>query len=92
MDKLRKMFGSKSSRNGSYSVGLVVIVIAIAIVINLVAGQLPENLRNIDISSNNLYEISDVSEEMLDDLDKEVMLTVIAEQDTVDTRIKTFVK
>ena len=37
---------------------IAVIVIAIAIVINLVAGQLPEKVRNIDISSNNLYDIS----------------------------------
>ena len=53
MEKIKKMFSSKSSRNGTYSVGLAVIVIAIAIVINLVAGQLPEKVRNIDISSNN---------------------------------------
>ena len=52
MEKIKKMFSSKSSRNGTYSVGLAVIVIAIAIVINLVAGQLPEKVRNIDISSN----------------------------------------
>ena len=61
MEKIKKMFSSKSSRNGTYSVGLAVIVIAIAIVINLVAGQLPEKVRNIDISSNNLYDISSVS-------------------------------
>lgn len=86
------MFASKSSRNGTYSVGLAVIVIAIAIVINLVAGQLPENVRNVDISSNNLYDISSVSTKMLNKLDKKVELKVIAEQDSVDTRIKTFVK
>ena len=78
--------------NGTYSVGLAVIVIAIAIVINLVAGQLPEKVRNIDISSNNLYDISSVSTKMLKKLDKKVDLKVIAEQDSVDTRIKTFVK
>ncbi len=92
MEKIKKMFASKSSRNGTYSVGLVVIVIAIAIVINLVAGQLPESVRNIDISSNNLYDISSVSTKMLDKLDKKVELKVIAEQDSIDTRIKTFVK
>lgn len=92
MEKIKKMFASKSSRNGTYSVGLAVIVIAIAIVINLVAGQLPESVRNIDISSNNLYDISSVSTKMLDKLDKKVELKVIAEQDSVDTRIKTFVK
>ena len=71
---------------------IAVIVIAIAIVINLVAGQLPEKVRNIDISSNNLYDISSVSTKMLKKLDKKVDLKVIAEQDSVDTRIKTFVK
>ena len=92
MEKIKKMFSSKSSRNGTYSVGLAMIVIAIAIVINLVAGQLPEKVRNIDISSNNLYDISSVSTKMLKKLDKKVDLKVIAEQDSVDTRIKTFVK
>ena len=70
MEKIKKMFSSKSSRNGTYSVGLAMIVIAIAIVINLVAGQLPEKVRNIDISSNNLYDISSVSTKMLKKLDK----------------------
>lgn len=92
MENIKKMFKSVSSRHGSYSVGLAVIVIAIAIVINLVAGQLPENIRNIDISDNRLYEITDVSKEMLGGLEKEIKLTVIAELDSVDTRIETFVK
>ena len=78
MEKIKKMFSSKSSRNGTYSVGLAVIVIAIAIVINLVAGQLPEKVRNIDISSNNLYDISSVSTKMLKKLDKKVDLKVIS--------------
>ena len=92
MEKLKKMFRSASFRNGTYSVGLVVIVVAIAIVVNLVAGQLPEGVRNIDISDNRLYDISDVSKEMLKDLDKDVKMTVIAQQDSVDERIETFVK
>lgn len=92
MEKIKKMFKSVSSKHGSYSVGLAAIVVAIAIVVNLVAGQLPENIRNIDISDNRLYEITDVSKDMLGKLDKKVKLTVIAELDSVDTRIETFVK
>lgn len=92
MEKIKKMFSSKSSRNGTYSVGLAVSWLQSPIVVNLVAGQLPEKVRNIDISSNNLYDISSVSTKMLKKLDKKVDLKVIAEQDSVDTRIKTFVK
>ena len=86
MEKIKKMFSSKSSRNGTYSVGLAVIVIAIAIVINLVAGQLPEKVRNIDISSNNLYDISSVSTKMLKKLDKKVNNGVV--KSTVEGTVK----
>ena len=51
MEKIKKMFSSKSSRNGTYSVGFAVIVIAIAIVINLVAGQLPEKVKSVDLTT-----------------------------------------
>ena len=62
MEKIKKMFSSKSSRNGTYSVGLAVIVIAIAIVINLVAGQLPENVRNIgDNAFSGCYSLEKVT-------------------------------
>ena len=77
-------------RNGSYSVGLIVLVIAIAVIINMIAGQLPENIRNIDISDNRIYEISDTSREILKDLDQEVTFTVYAEKSSTDDMIKTF--
>lgn len=92
MERIRKMWGSASSRYGTYSLSLAAIVIAIAVVVNLVASQLPEKWKNIDISDNRLYEISDVSRDMLEKLDQKVTLNVIAELDSVDDRIETFVK
>jgi ABC-2 type transport system permease protein len=69
---------------------MIAVVIAIVVVLNLIAGQLPENIRNIDISDNKIYEISDVSKDMLADLDKDVTFTVFAEKKSTDERIKTF--
>ena len=63
MEKIKKMFSSKSSRNGTYSVGLAVIVIAIAIVINLVAGQLPEKVKSVDLTTQNLQRVHKNAEE-----------------------------
>ena len=54
MEKIKKMFKSVSSKNGTYSVGLTVLVLVIAVLVNLVAGQLPESMRNIDISDNGI--------------------------------------
>lgn len=91
MNKIKKLFQTSESRHGSYSVGVTAIVIAIIIVINLIVGQLPENIRNIDISSNNLYEISSVTTDLLDTLDHKITFTVLANKDDTDERIQTFI-
>ena len=96
MEKMKKktgkfgnMFLTSGTRNGSYSVGLTVIVIAIIIVLNLVIGQLPESMRNIDVSSTKIYEISDTTTELLDGLEEDVDMTVLAIRDDTDDRITT---
>ena len=97
MEKMKKktgkfgnMFRTSGTRNGSYSVGLTVVVIAIVIVLNFVIGQLPESLRNLDVSSTRIYEISDTTTDLLDSLDEDVDMTVLAVRDDTDDRITTF--
>ena len=97
MEKMKKktgkfgnMFRTSGTRNGSYSVGLTVVVIAIVIVLNFVIGQLPESLRNLDVSSTRIYEISDTTTNLLDSLDEDVDMTVLAVRDDTDDRITTF--
>lgn len=92
LEKIKKIFRSTTSRNGSYSVGMIVLVIGIAVVVNMIAGQIPESYRNIDVSDNKIYEIMDTSREMLKSLDKEIKFTVFAEKDSTDERIQTFLK
>ena len=41
LEKIKKIFRSTTSRNGSYSVGMIVLVIGIAVVVNMIAGQIP---------------------------------------------------
>ncbi|MDD3403903.1 MAG: GldG family protein [Hespellia sp.] len=91
MNKIKKLFQTSESKHGSYSVGVTAIVIAIIVVINLIVGQLPENIRNIDISSNNLYDISTVTTDLLDTLEHKITLTVLANKEDTDDRIKTFI-
>lgn len=92
MKKIKEMFQSAQSRYGSYSTLLTVIVIAIVIVINMVAGQFPDTWKNIDLSSNHLYEITDQSKALLKSLDKEVEIHILADKDSVDERIKLFIE
>lgn len=86
------MFKSPQSRYGTYSIIMTAVVIAIVILVNMIAGQLPDRVKNIDLSGNALYEITKTSKELLKDLDKEVQFHVLAEKSSVDERIQTFVE
>ncbi len=97
MEKIKKttgrlsgLFHSSGTRHGGYSVGMTVVVIAIVIVFNLVVGQIPEAYRNLDVSSTKIYEISDTTAELLDGLEEDVTMTVLAVRDETDERITTF--
>ncbi len=90
MDRIKKIFSSTASKQGSYSVGMIALAIGIVIVINMIVGQLPENIRSIDISDDRIYEISDTSKDILAELDKEITFTVYAEKSSTDEMVKTF--
>lgn len=90
MEKIKELFQTTKMKQGSYSVGLTAIVLAIVVVANLVVGQLPENLRNIDVSDTHLYEITETSRSLLESLEDDVTFTVLAEKESTDERITTF--
>ncbi len=91
MNTIKQSFMSKTTKQGSYSIGITGMVIAIILVINLIAGQLPESIRQIDISTNKIYEITDTTVNILAALDKDITLTVLADKETTDARIKNFI-
>ena len=87
---LKNIFRTSGTKHGAYSVGLTVLVTAVVIVFNLVVGQIPEAYRNLDVSSTKIYDISDTTTELLDSLDNEVDMKVLAVKDDTDERITTF--
>lgn len=92
LEKIKNSFKKAASKNGSYSVGMIALVIAIVVVVNLIAGQLPENVKSVDVSDKKIYQISNTSKKILKKLDSEVTFTVYAQKKSTDDRIKTFLK
>lgn len=82
----------RKMRKGGVSIALTVVVLVAVIALNVLAGKLPEEVRKLDVSDNDLYSITDTSKKMLKDLDKEVKLTVLAKKKDTDERIKTFIQ
>ena len=91
MDKIKKLFQCNDSKRGSYTLAMTSIVIAIVIVFNMIVNLVPENMRQIDISSTNIYEISSKSEKIIKNVDDDVTFYVLAQKDSTDKRIKTFI-
>ena len=57
----------------------------------MIVNLVPENMRQIDISSTNIYEISSKSEKIIKNVDDDVTFYVLAQKDSTDKRIKTFI-
>lgn len=89
---IRNSFQGAAVKNGAFSITAIVVVIIIAVVANLLFDALPSKVRQMDISDNKIYEISDSSKKLLKNLDEDITITVIAESDTVDVRLETFLE
>lgn len=72
-------WSSKNIRKGSYSLGISVVVLAIAVVFNLVVGKLPAQYRNVDLSQTKLSAIGDTTKELVSALDQDVTIYQIVE-------------
>lgn len=85
-ERMRKMFGKRFFA-GSYSVFAAAVVIAIAVVVNLMAAALPADKTEIDLTSQAIFTLSDQTKRIVSGLDQDVTLYLLAqsggEDDTV---------
>lgn len=86
-----KISSAMQLKNGSFSLAVTAIVLAIIVVINLIIGQLPSKLLNLDLSETGIFSVSDTSKDLLKDLNKDVTVEVVAETGSVDSRIEKFI-
>lgn len=91
-EKIRKAFHASSFRYGTFSIIVTAVVIAIIVGINLVVGQLPTELLNIDISEQKLFSIGDTTKELVGALDEDVSIYLIATSDFSDETINQMLK
>ena len=91
----KKLIGTISKRhikNGSYTMVMSVIFIAVVIVINMIVSTIPSKYSEIDISSQKLYSIGDETKKMLKDLEKDVTIYQIAQSGSEDENIANLLK
>ncbi|MCC8152637.1 MAG: Gldg family protein [Lachnospiraceae bacterium] len=85
VQKHRWSVSSKKIRRGVFNSTFVVIGAAIVVVVNVLAAQLPEGVKNVDATNQKLYTLTEDTCTFLDDLDQDVTIYVLEAEDSADT-------
>lgn len=83
---------TRKLKKGGYTAILSVIVIAAVVILNMIVGRLPEKVRQWDMSSTQIYTLGGTTRDLLAALDKDITIYVVANPESVDKRITSFVK
>ena len=87
IQKSRYVVSKKTFSLGAYSSVMIVIVLALAVIVNLGAGQLPEDAVNYDVTSQRLYSITDDTREVLNGLDDDITIHVLVAESDQDATV-----
>ena len=85
-------FKTRSTKVGGYSVFATGIVLAIAIVINLLVNTLPSNIIQLDATNNELFTISEQTEQLLDTLETDITIYWIVQSGAEDATLETLLQ
>lgn len=78
----RKTFGF-----GAYSGGMIAVMAAIVVFVNLMAGQIPDSVRSIDVTQSGLYSISDTTARLVEGLQDDVTIYVLSSESSEDRTV-----
>lgn len=86
-EKMPKIMNKKSLKNGSYSMAISVLVIAIIVIVNLVVNNIPTTYTKFDLSDTKLFTISDETKNELTNLKEDITIYLIAQEGSEDSTI-----
>ncbi len=88
----KKLFNSRSLKYGSNSIILTAVVVAIAVIINVLVVTMPDKLGmaplKLDLTSNKLYSVGDTTKDILKSLQKDVTIYGMFDDGAVDKDYK----
>lgn len=79
-------------QHGSYSLAMTAIVLAAAVVLNLIVGELPSQYTKIDVSSSKLSVLTDQTKELLAGLSDDITIYYLTSDASMDTNISLLLK
>lgn len=87
---LKETAGHHASRRGAFSAGITALVVVAVLVFNLIVAQIPQEYTQYDMTNSGIYDITQTSVDYLAGLQEDVEIHVLANEDSVDSRIVRF--
>lgn len=79
-------------KNGAYHSGYLVTAAALTVIVNILAGYLPENMRSFDVTSNKLYTLTEQTKEFVAGLSEDITVYVLVSEEYKDINLDTTLK
>lgn len=87
VQKHRWSVSAKKIRRGVFNSSFVVIGLAIVVAVNVFANELPEKAKSVDLTSQNLYTLTDDSVNLVKNLKQDVTLYVLSFEKSADDTV-----
>ncbi|MFR7939298.1 MAG: Gldg family protein [Agathobacter rectalis] len=87
IQKRRWAFSKKMIGTGAFSAGMIVVMCAICVVVNLVVTALPAKYTSIDCSATKLYSLTGDTKDRVSKLDEDITIYVLNSKKSKDAKI-----
>ena len=87
IQKRRWAFSKKMIGTGAFSAGMIVVMCAICVVVNLVVSALPAKYTSIDCSATKLYSLTSDTKDRVSKLDEDITIYVLNSKKSKDAKI-----
>lgn len=87
IQKRRWAFSKKMIGTGAFSAGMIVIMCAICVVVNLVVTAIPTRYTSIDCSATKLYSLTSDTKDRISKLDEDITIYVLNSKKSKDAKI-----
>lgn len=88
VQKRRYSVSVKNLSFSAYSTGMIAVVLAIVVILNMVVANMPSQWTSVDLTYEKLYTLTDQTKEYLAQMQEDVTIYVIAAEDNADTTLK----
>lgn len=87
IQKRRYTVSVKAFSIGAYSTGMIIVMVILTVVFNLGVGLLPDSIKTVDITGNQIYSLTDQTKEFVKQLNEDIDLYVLVNENQQDEQL-----